>query len=204
MSYTVKEIQVKGKVVKIVQDSCIDSPREWDNLARMIFTGNYRHLGDKHGVDFNQFFESRQDFIERGEQIVRKYFGDVAICYPVHLYSHSGTSISIDYTYPYNCRWDSGTIGFAIVTKEDIRKNFGIKRVTKEYIDKADRILKGEVEVLNQYVMGEVYGFIVEDEEGNHIDSCYGFYGSDFEENGMMDYLDEELVAELTKEGVTI
>lgn len=204
MSYTVKEIQVKGKVVKIVQDNCIDSPREWDNLARMIFTGGHSHLGDKHGVDFNQFFESRQDFIDKGEQIVRKHFGDVVICYPVHLYEHSGTSISIDYTYPYNCRWDSGTIGFAIVTKEDIRKNFGIKRVTKEYIDKADRILKGEVEVLNQYVMGEVYGFIVEDEEGNHIDSCYGFYGSDFEENGMMDYLDEELVAELTKEGVTI
>jgi len=197
MSYTVKEAKVGNETVKIVQDSCIDSPREWDNLARMIFTGGHSHLGDKHGVDFNQFFESRQDFIDKGEQIVRKHFGDVVICYPVHLYEHSGTSISISDSYPYNCRWDSGTIGFAIVTKEDIRKNFGIKRVTKEYIDKADRILKGEVETLNQYVMGEVYGFIIEDENGEHIDSCYGFYGSDIEENGIADYLEKKYIKAL-------
>lgn len=192
MSYTVKEAKVGNETVKIVQDSYIESPREWDNLAKMIFTGGHNHLGDKHNVDFNQFFESRQDFIEKGEQIVRKHFKDVVVCYPVHLYEHSGTSISISDSYPYNCRWDSGTIGFAIVTKEDIRNNFGIKRVTKEYIEQADRILKGEVETLNQYVMGEVYGFIIEDENGEHIDSCYGFYGSDIEENGIADYLEKK------------
>lgn len=200
MSYVVKEIKAKGKVVKIVQDSCIDSPREWDNLGRMIFTGGHSHLGDKHNVDFSGGFNSRQDFIERGEEVVRKHFKDVAICYPVHLYSHSGESISIDYKYPYDCRWDSGTIGFAIVTKEDIRKNWGIKRVTQKYIDHAERILRGEVETLDQYIRGDVYGFIVEDEEGNHIDSCYGFYGSDIKENGMMDYLDEGLISELGEE----
>jgi hypothetical protein len=189
MSYTVKEAKVGNETVRIVQDSFVESPRSWDNLAKMIFTGGHTHLGDKHEVDFNLFFESRQDFIDRGEEVV---FKDVVVCYPVHLYEHSGTSISISDSYPYNCRWDSGTIGFAIVTKEDIRKNWNIKRVTKEYIEQADRILKGEVETLNQYVMGEVYGFIVEDENGEHIDSCYGFYGSDIEENGIADYLEKK------------
>jgi hypothetical protein len=192
MSYTVKEAKVGNETVRIVQDSFVESPRSWDNLAKMIFTGGHTHLGDKHEVDFNLFFESRQDFIDRGEEVVRKHFKDVVVCYPVHLYEHSGTSISISDSYPYNCRWDSGTIGFAIVTKEDIRKNWNIKRVTKEYIEQADRILKGEVETLNQYVMGEVYGFIVEDENGEHIDSCYGFYGSDIEENGIADYLEKK------------
>lgn len=193
MSYTVKEAKVGNETVRIVQDSYVESPRSWDNLAKMIFTGGYTHLGDNHEVNFgNEFFESRQDFIYRGEQIVRRQIKDVVVCYPVHLYEHSGTSISISDSYPYNCRWDSGTIGFAIVTKEDIRKNWNIKRVTKEYIEQADRILKGEVETLNQYVMGEVYGFIVEDENGEHIDSCYGFYGSDIEENGIADYLEKK------------
>jgi hypothetical protein len=197
MSYTVKEAKVGNETVRIVQDSYVESPRSWDNLAKMIFTGGHTHLGDKHNVDFNLFFESRQDFIDRGEEVVRKHFKDVVVCYPVHLYEHSGTSISISDSYPYNCRWDSGTIGFAIVTKEDIRKNWNIKRVTKEYIEQADRILKGEVETLNQYVMGEVYGFIVEDENGEHIDSCYGFYGSDIEENGIADYLEKKYLEAL-------
>lgn len=33
------------------------------------------------------------------------------------------------------------------------------------------------LEVWNQYLHGEVYGFVVEDGEGNHLESCYGFYG---------------------------
>lgn len=192
MSYVVKEAKVGNETVKIVQDNSCESPRDWDNLAMMVFAGGHSHLGDSHNVNFNQFFSSRHDFIERGEEIVRKHFKDVAICYPVHLYEHSGTSISIDYSGQYTCRWDSGTIGFAIVTKEAIRHNFGIKRVTKEYIEKADRILKGEIETLNQYVQGEVYGFEVEDEDGNYVDSCYGFYGSDIETNGIADYLEKK------------
>lgn len=189
MSYIVKEVTVGNETVKIVADDSASSPREDDNLCRVIFVGNHNHLGDKHSLDFSEGFSSRQDFIDRGEEIVRKHFKDVAVCFPVHLYEHGRASISISNSYPYNDRWDSGTIGFAIVTKEDIRENWGIKSVTKKYIEYAERILKAEVETLNQYVMGEVYGFIVEDEDGNHIDSCYGFYGSDFKTNGIGDYL---------------
>ena len=188
---TYKEIKSGNKTIKIVYDNG-ENPREWDNLAKMLFVGKYQHLGDKHNVDFNTTFNSREHFIEIGEQIVREHFKDVAICYPVHLYEHSGASISISNDYPYNCRWDSGTIGFAIVTKEDIRKNWNIKNVTKKYIEHADKILKGEVETLNQYVMGEIFGFIIEDENGEHIDSCYGFYGTDFKENGMAEHMDKE------------
>ncbi len=204
MSYTVKEIKADGKVLKIVQDSDMESPRSWDNLSKMIFVGGHKHLGDKHEVEFTEFFNSREEFIDRGEAIVRKHFKDVAVCYAVHLYEHSGASISIDNSYPYNDRWDSGTIGFAIVTKSDIRENWGIKNVTKKYITQAESILKGEVETLNQYISGEVYGFVIETEEGEHIDSCYGFYGDDFVNNGMTDYIDEELVKVLTEECVTL
>jgi hypothetical protein len=30
------------------------------------------------------------------------------------------------------------------------------------------------------YLQGEVYGYIIEDESGNHVDSCWGFYGYEY------------------------
>jgi hypothetical protein len=32
---------------------------------------------------------------------------------------------------------------------------------------------------------GDVYGYVLEDTEGNEIDSCWGFFGSDWKGNGM-------------------
>tara|TARA_R110000803_G_scaffold209883_1_gene280314 strand:- start:4220 stop:4819 length:600 start_codon:yes stop_codon:yes gene_type:complete len=199
MSYVIKEAILGNERVRIVQDEDAETPRNWSNLSKMIFTGSYKHLGDKHEVDFNEEFDSRQDFIERGEEIVRKHFKDVAVCYAVHMYKHSGESISIDYSGQYADRWDSATIGFAIVTKEDIRKEYNIKRVTQKYIDKCENIVRGEIKTLDQYISGEVYGYVVEDKDENVIDSCYGFFGDDIEKNGISDYLEEKYVKALVE-----
>ena len=43
--------------------------------------------------------------------------------------------------------------------------------------------MKGEVEAWDMYCQGRVYGFIVEDEDGEQLDSCWGFYG-DYDEAG--------------------
>jgi hypothetical protein len=190
---TVKKVTVGNKVVRIIQDSCNESPREWCNLATMVFAGKHKGLGDDHQVDFSEGFNSRQDIITRGEELVRKQMKDVAVCIPVHMYDHGNVSISTNSGYPYDCRWDSGTVGFVVVTKSAIRENFGAKRVTQKLIDRATQIAEGEVETLSNYIRGDVYGFDIKDIEGNQIDSCYGFYGVNFETNGMKDYLETEL-----------
>lgn len=182
--------------LEIMLDNDTETPREWDNLATMVFLGKHSHLGDKHDFRVNSNYDSREDFMERGAKEVMKHF-DAAIVKPVHLYSHSGTSISTSYSYPFNCRWDSGTVGFAVVTKAAIRKEYGVKRITKALLEKADKILEGEVETLNQWISGEIYSFTLEDKEGNHIDSCGGFYGSDLKTNGMLDHLPDEVKKEL-------
>lgn len=200
MDDLIKKATANNKTVKIFADSFAENPREWDNLSKMIFFGKHAHLGDKHEVKLEGSFNSRAEFMNSGKEIVSKQFKDVVIVKAVHLYEHSGTGISTSFKYPFNCEWDSGTVGFAIVTKQDIRNNFGVKRVTQELIDKADKILEAEVETLNQYVSGEVYSFVIEDETGEVIDSCGGFYGSDITTNGMSDHMDAELITELEKD----
>lgn len=210
MDEPIEEFTVGNETLKIYHHDNAD-PREWDNLSQMIFTGSWKHLGDKHDVNFDGGFDSRQHFIDGGELAVRKQLKDVVICKPVHLYNHSGITISTSYSYPYNCRWDSGTCGFLVVTKQDIRDNWNIKRVTQHYIDWAEKIAEAELKTLDQAVRGEVYGFVHEKEieiereingEINGeieievivetIDSCWGFYGDDWMKNGMTDHVDEK------------
>ena len=189
---------------KLVVEHCdfAESPREWDNLTKCIFFGNYKHIGDKHNFDFDTQFDSRQDFIDRGEDIIKKHF-DAVLVKAVHLYEHSGTSISTNYGYPYDCRWDSGTIGFVVITKEDLRNEYKWKVITQKRLDSVwdniNKVMDSEIETLSDYIGGEVYQFEILDENGKQEDSCCGFYGSDITKNGILDYVsseDRELVLE--------
>lgn len=181
-----------NRTLEMHQDNHGGDSRSWDNLSKMIFVGNYKHLGDKHDVSFDGNYNSRQEFIEEGERELKKQIKNIVVCKAVHLYSHSGETISTSFGYPYNCRWDSGTIGFVIVTKEAIRENWGVKNVTQKLIDHAEELADGEVNTLDQEIRGEVYSFTIKDKDGEVEDSCSGFYGDDIKENGILDNISEE------------
>jgi hypothetical protein len=82
--------------------------------------------------------------------------------------------------YPYNDPWDSGLFGIIAVSKEKAVKEFGKKICTKKVRERALNCLQGEVETLNDYYTGMVFGFIIEDEDGDEIDSCWGYFGYDY------------------------
>ena len=172
--------------LKVVQDSNGDSPREWDNLGTMVCFHNRYDLGDKHSYDADDY----SGWAEMKKAILEEE-GRGTVILPLYLYDHSGISMS---TGAFSCRWDSGQVGFILTNKKTILGEFGGKIVTKKLRERVEGILEGEVETYSQYLEGDVYGFVIEDEEGEHIDSCYGFYGTDFATNGMLDYIDAELL----------
>lgn len=69
--------------------------------------------------------------------------------------------------------WDSGTIGFIFDSAEG-RKTCGVEDWMDEQLTEG---LGSEVEVFDQFLRGEVYGFVVGDEERDEYDSCWGFLG---------------------------
>lgn len=203
------------KSVRIVVDSNPCDPRE-NSVGHMVCWHRRYNLGDDHKYNCDEFFrqlafeadpdlEERVDRLEnevydrlsgfvgwkRASQLIDAKVNELAIkafadylILPLYLLDHSGLSISVR---QFSCQWDSGQVGWIYCDN---------KRLSVEFDGDADlavKCLKSEVSVYNQYLAGDVYGFIVED-DGEEIDSCWGFYGSDPHTNGMAGYLDAELI----------
>lgn len=184
---------------RIASDDNYESPREWDNLGKIVHWHRRYNLGEAAVGDMEEALVSmipvceeldrlqqrheedkvtREDYIIGLEKLVDKY----NICLPIYMYDHSGVTIN---TTGFACGWDSGQVGFIYASAEDCRREFG-----RLWRKKAERCLKGEIETYDQFLRGEVYWFCLEvtgdiEEE----DSCGGFYGSDIRTNGMLDHI---------------
>lgn len=110
---------------------------------------------------------------------------------PLWLYDHSGITMSCGArSYPYNDEWDSGCVGWIIMTKETALKERIGCCDESNWREKAIADMKAEVALYDQYLTGDVYGFTLyreEDGEWAEQDSCWGFYGDDVMENGISD-----------------
>lgn len=168
-------IQHKNFTIEIHQDSDPSNPRDDDNLGTMACFHRRYTLGDKdHGLS-----------IEEVQAIAGR--SDV-VSLPVFLYDHSGLTVA---TSPFSCQWDSGQVGRIFITNEEIRKEYGLKRVSRQMQLKVASYLQGEVELYDKYLRGDFYGFVVKDSEGEHIDSCWSFDDKDHcleEAKGIAEY----------------
>ncbi len=168
--------------VSIVHDSAPDSPREWDHLG--IIAGFHRryNIGDSDpGVlldgekissdDYDGWDEMEADLRRRGALCIKS----------LYLYDHSGTSIS---TRSFAGRaqhasWDSGRVGFTFTTRKRMGEFLGKTRLTSKTREHVENLLEAGVKEYDDYMTGEVYTYLIEDGEGNVLDTCGGYYGFD-------------------------
>ena len=100
---------------------------------------------------------------------------------PLYLMDHGMIGVSLRH---YGDKWDSGQVGWVFVSRQMIRDNWGIKRVTKEYLAKAEALMASEVEEYGRWLEGSVYIFRVtnpatgESEKG---DPMIGMYSTQLE-----------------------
>lgn len=167
--YEKESIDYKGMTVKIYFDENPESPREWDNLGT-IYSNHRDYSPDKHKIE-----ELCDEDGELNKKELDRYF----IWLPVYAYIHSGITISTGRGYPFNDRWDSGLFGIIAVSKANVRKEFGWKNITKARLEQIEGYLRGEVKTLDDYYTGNVYGYVVEDEDGCAIESCWGYFGDE-------------------------
>jgi hypothetical protein len=167
----------RGHTIKIYHDPDAESPREWSNLGTLICWHRRYRLGDSHSFDSPEAFlrdlagisEQRDLSMDRLQERAERN----AILLPVFLYDNSGLAMN---TIGFHCPWDSGQVGYIYVTLEAVRKEFGVKRVTKARREKAEDILRGEIVSYDAYLGGRVYGYVIE-HNGEELDACWGFFG---------------------------
>jgi len=92
--------------------------------------------------------------------------------YPLYKYEHGRVAYS---TGGFSCPWDSGQAGFVLVRRAD-------------YGDDEARmaeIAKGMCGTVMDWCNGDCFGYTVEDDDGEELDSGWGFVGSDHDESGL-------------------
>jgi len=82
--------------------------------------------------------------------------------------------------------------GYGFITKKEVDDLFGLKKISKKAKLMLEDKIDFELNELNSYLMGEVYGFKVCHNDGEVIDSCEGFFSIDFDKNGFKETLDEK------------
>ncbi len=189
----IDEIKLPGnRIFRVEHDDNPENPREWSNLGTMACFHKRYCLGDRDIPFSSDQFDSWTEM----EDYIRKDL-DAAVVLPLYLYDHSGITMN---TTGFSCRWDSGQVGFIYVTKDKLREEYGVKSIRRELKEKVEKILVNEVETYDQYLTGDVYGFeivkIVKCDHGHEHeekeDSCWGFFGDDIKENGILDHVSKE------------
>ena len=168
--------------VRLKQDdcSCDDGPREWDNLGTMVCFHKRYTLGDEHSYDAETALEN----------VLAEHEPDGVWALPLYLMDHSGISMSTSDDMFRACDsagWDWGCVGFIYVAKHAMRHEFPSVRDDKILADKAKEIMQSEVNAYDQYLTGDVWGYVLEKKcrecgHWEHEDSCWGYYGHKYAE----------------------
>jgi len=188
-----ESIEYKGYTINIKYDEIAENPRNWDNLGNMLCWHKRYSLGDENlKDDFSYMAECKLENLpkycnswEEIKNILKKEF-KAFIIMPLYLYDHSGISMRT-YRHGIHSSWDCGSVGFIYITKEKIYKEYNVKRITKKLKEQIENYLINEVEIYSNWLEGNIYFYNIENKNGEYINSCGGFYGYDFEENGLLD-----------------
>jgi hypothetical protein len=162
----------KGYRIRIQQDDDTVHPYEdWDMFGTMY----HWHRRGFFGEDYSHKQEELKMLLDT---IIK----DGGVVVPVWLYEHSGQTIRGGDVNPFSCPWDSGQVGFWAATREEVLDEF------RGDNEKAKDRIKGEIETMDHYLRGEVYGFIIDKPESKsgQKDSCWGFVGDYNGEDGCL------------------
>jgi hypothetical protein len=182
-TYTVEEFdQQEGYTLKVVLDPEPFHPFEDDDGKIVTFVFEHRRydLGDytREGfaAEYPDLMVDDEDF-----HIINRNHPDILAYEQVEMLDHSGLRFYLQRErlagtihVPYH-GWDSGVIGVALVTRQDFER-VGLDPDAPDARQRAQQEVRSAVSILDQYHSGQVYGYQIEDKDGDIVDDLYGIY----------------------------
>ena len=184
---------------ELVYDQHAANPREWDNLGTILIAPSKSHwiaspddiVDTSIRLGKNPF--EHWDNIRREQLKLKK--SEIAIGHVITKYEHGEISLQLGY----KSGWDYGVVGFVYVTKETLRKEYDVGRITKSIIARAESCLQDELNMLTSWLNGECYGWQIKEyaltddgldwKEVGVLDSCWGYLDRDYAFDSMKDAL---------------
>lgn len=182
--YTLGDRQLSGNFKNLAQEVNWEIHEEYENEFHEFYISSSPEEQEAHN-EWVEIMDGGYDYerqeIEEASTLLADFIEKYVVVLPLMMYEHSNISI---YVGDSGCRWDSGRLGviFKIIGEEETRQT-------------VEEMLHGEVEIYSQYASGEVYAFLIFDEDGDCVDSCSGFYGLDYceeEAKAQLKYISEE------------
>jgi len=204
-----EQIEYKGYYINIYPDTDAQSPEELHDEGLFLVGYHSDFFVDRSRTKYNTETGKRevidsgiseslaQSIFNKGKyedgsinDEAKRYIKEYYI-FPLSAYIHSGVSLYLG-THKV-CQWDSSQVGLVFVKKNECK--------TKR---KAEKLAQGLIEEWNTYLSGSIYGYMIEpidDIEGKgEAGGCWGFYGYDHKESGLLERAEEEIDAEVKED----
>lgn len=180
-----KRLENGELILEIYIDEVSMSPREWDNIG---FLGMFERWADK-ATDTDILKDYEFTYFKKVAGYLKKYHNS---CFALPIIK--GYDKYYIGTIDANVNHDN-IVGFMYTTKERIKELCGEdpQYYTDEFLKCA---FVSEIVTFSQWANGEVFGYILSEKaycehcEHSHINelnSVWGFYGDDFEVNGLFE-----------------
>lgn len=178
-------ILYKGYTIKVEKDDYSNSPRkDWDPIST-IATFNCKTIENECEENMDPEYDG-----DNFEAIKADYVFTVKMVaiLPLHFKEYScDCNLNTD--------GNGNQIGFVYISKKMWKSHMGVTDESSEWwqkyhkgksiADVARSLMKNEIKTYNQYLNGECYSFSIE--EDDFKDSCFGYYGNDHEESGLLE-----------------
>lgn len=159
-----KKQRIGNYNVIVEYDEYSESPREWDELST-IYSNHRRYSPDNHSIDE---VLDEEGFLDLN--------GKVGLM--IWMFEHRNCifkTTEIDDTNPFGdgiyARFDSGQFGVIAMPIEDAKAQWG-----EDWEKMAKQYMEGCIEDYNRYTNGEIYRWVLEDNNGDFVDGCGGWY----------------------------
>lgn len=184
--YIAETFEHNGYTVKLIADQDAQAPDEYGDDNVILVTTRNRYFERLHNGDDAPALDADREFNKR-------YWA-----FPVYAYIHSGVALSLGRGGQFADPWDSGRIGTLFLAKSEWR--YRTRNLKKAW--SAERYAKAHIEEWNQYLSGDVWGFVIETPDGEDVDSCWGHYGIDYARQCAIDAVPAEpaLVNEVSED----
>ncbi|QXN71144.1 hypothetical protein RCDURKIN_88 [Rhodobacter phage RcDurkin] len=184
---------VNGKTVSVYHDTEPDDPRQYMCGAVVAFSMGIETSPKSkfHGQSTMDFVSAltggeHESFISVTKAAIEadmtpdELFAKLAkergypIVVPLYCYRHGLVALSLT---PFACKWDSAQVGFLVISNEELVEYGFVKdgsAPTKEEIDLTLEEAKKDLSLLQDYLNGDVYRVVIEDDVSGEQIECYG------------------------------